>query len=93
MELRGKAISYSSYKHKERNTKEKYLIDSITEMENNLKENNMKNLENLKIQLNDIRQEKLKVHIIRSRAQHTDKGEKPTKYFCGLEQHNSINQT
>ena len=57
MEFWGKAISYSSYKHKERNKKEKYLIDSITEMENNLKENNMKNLENLKIQLNDIRQE------------------------------------
>ena len=78
MELRGKAISNSSYKHKERNKKEKYLIDSITEMENNSKENNMKNLENLKIQLNDIRQEKLKAHIIRSRAQHIDKGEKPT---------------
>ena len=62
-------------------------------MENNLKENNMKNLENLKIQLNDIRQEKLKIHIIRSRAQHIDKGEKPTKYFCGLEHHNSINKT
>ena len=93
MELWGKAISYSIYKHKERNKKEKYLIDSITEMENNLKENKMKNLENLKIQLNDIRQEKLKGHIIRSRAQHIDKGEKPTKYFCGLEQHNSINKT
>ena len=93
MEFWGKAISYSSYKHKERNKKEKYLIDSITEMENNLKENNMKNLENLKIQLNDIRQEKLKGHIIRSRVQHIDKGEKPTKYFCGLEQHNSINKT
>ena len=93
MELWGKAISYSIYKHKERNKKRKYLIDSITEMENNLKENNMKNLENLKIQLNDIRQEKLKGHIIRSRAQHIDKGEKPTKYFCGLEQHNFINKT
>ena len=61
-------------------------------MENNLKENNMKNLENLKIQLNDIRQEKLKGHIIRSIAKHIDKGEKPTKYFCGLEQYTSINK-
>ena len=46
MELRGKAISYSSYKHKERNKKEKYLIDSITEMKNNLKVNNIKILKN-----------------------------------------------
>ena len=45
MELRGKAISYSSYKHKERN-KKKYLIDSITEMKNNLKVNNIKLLKN-----------------------------------------------
>ena len=58
-----------------------------------MKENNIKNLENLKIQLNDIRQEKLKGHIIiRSRAQHINKGEKPTKYFCGLEQQNSLNK-
>ena len=87
MELRDKAILYSSNKYKERNK------NSITEMENNLNENNMKNLENLKIELNDIRQEKLKGHFIRSIAQHIDKGENPTKYFCGLEQHNSINKT
>ena len=53
----------------------------------------MKTLEHLKIQLNDIRQEKLKGHIIRSRASHIDKVEKPTKYFCGLEHHNYINKT
>ena len=75
MELRGRAISYSSYKHKERSKKDNYLTDSITEMENNLKENNKKNHENLKIQLNDIRQEKLKGHIFRSRSQHIDKVE------------------
>ena len=62
-------------------------------MENNLKENNRKNLENFKIHLNDIRQEKLKGHIIRSRAQHIDKREKSTKYFCGLEHHNFITKT
>ena len=62
-------------------------------MKNNLNVNNMKNLEKLKIQLNDIRQEKLKIHVIRSRAQHIDKGENPTKYLCGLEHHNSINKT
>ena len=62
-------------------------------MKNNLKENTMKNLEHLKIQLNGIRHEKLKGHIIRSRASHIDKGLKPTKYFCGLEHQNYINKT
>ena len=40
-------ISYSSYKHKEKNKKEQYLLESITEMKYNLEENNFKNLENL----------------------------------------------
>ena len=93
MELRDKAISYSSYKHKERNKTEKELIERITLIENNLQENNFESLEKLKSQLNEIRQEKLKGHAIRSRAKHIDKGEKPTKYFCGLEQHNYVSKT
>ena len=93
MELRGKAISYSSYKHKERNKTEKELIERITLMETNLQESNLESLEKLKSQLNEIRQEKLKGHAIRSRAKHIDKGEKPTKYFCGLEQHNYVSKT
>ena len=93
MELRGISISYSSYKHKEQNKRENELIERITSLENNLDENNLENLESLRLQLNDIRQQKLKGHVIRARAKHNDKGEKPTKYFCGLEQHNYISKT
>lgn len=92
MEIRGKSISYSSYKQKDRHNKEKNLIESITKLEHNLEEEDTELLENLKSQLADLRQEKLKGHIIRSRAQHIDKGEKPTKYFCGLEQHNYVSK-
>ena len=53
MELRDKSISYSSYKHKERNKTER-----ITLMQNNLEANDLENLENLKAQFNEIRQEK-----------------------------------
>ena len=28
--------------------------------------------------------------MIRSKAQYIDQGEKPTKYFCGLETHNYV---
>ena len=93
MELRGKSISFSSYKHKERNKTEQELTERITLLENNLEANDLESLENLKTQLNEIRQEKLKGHVIRLRAKHTDKGEKPNKYFCGLEQHNYISKT
>lgn len=38
-------------------------------------------------ELYDIRDEKLKGYMICSNAQYIDQGEKPTKYFCGLEKH------
>ena len=59
-------------------------------MENNLNENNFGELDVLKTELHDIRQEKIKGNLIRSRADYIDKGEIPTKYFCGLEKHNYI---
>ena len=46
-----------------------------------------------KTELFDIRQEKLKGHIIRSKSEYIDKGEKPTKFFCGLEKHNYVSKT
>ena len=90
MELRGQSISYASLKNKQRNNLEKDLINKITYLENNLNENNFGELDVLKTELPDIRQEKLKGNLIRSRAEYIDKGERPTKYFCGLEKHNYI---
>ena len=90
MELRGNSISFSSYKQKERNIKEQKLTEDIKVMESKLDEQNIEPLEILITELNNIRQGKLKGHIIRSRVQHIDQGEKPTKYFLGLEQHNYI---
>ena len=31
--------------------------------------------------------------MIRSRAEYIDKGERPTKYFCGLEKHNYVSKS
>ena len=87
MEIRGEAISYASFKNKQRNKRENKLIKQIEEIENNTVDNITEELENLKTELYDIRNEKLKGYIIRSKAQHIDQGEKPTKYFCGLEKH------
>ena len=50
-------------------------------MESKLDEQNIEPLEILKSEFINIRQEKLKGHIIRSRAKNIDQGEKPTKYF------------
>ena len=66
MELRGNSISFSSYKQKERNIKEQKLTEDIKVMESKLDEQNIEPLEILITELNNIRQEKLKGHIIRS---------------------------
>ena len=48
----------------------------------------MQFLENKKQDLENIRKEKIKGKIIRSRVQWIEEGGKPTKYFCGLESKN-----
>ena len=93
MELRGHSISYASFKNKQRTNLEKNLINTITYLENDLNETNFGELDVLKTDLQDIRQEKLKGNLIRSRAEYIDKGERPTKDFCGLEKHNYISKT
>ena len=55
-----------------------------------LNTNNMEQLETMKTELFELRQEKLKGHIIRSKSEYIDKGEKPTKLFCGLEKNRII---
>ena len=93
MELRGQSISYACFKNKQRNTKEKELICEIADLENNINNENIEKIDTLKMELLDLRQEKLKGQIIRSKVQYIDKGEKPTKYFFGLEKHNYITKT
>ena len=88
MEIRGESISYASFKNKQINKRENILIKQIEELENSTDDRNIEHLENLKTELYDIRNDKLKGFMIGSKAQYIDQGEKPTKYFCGLEKHN-----
>ena len=43
-------------------------------------------------ELYDIRNDKLKGYMIRSKAQYIDQGEKPKKYFCALEKHHYVSK-
>ena len=43
--------------------------------------------------MENLREEKLQGHIIRSRAQWIEQGEKPSRYFCKLESRNFLNKT
>ena len=82
LEIRGKTISFASYIKK---IKEQRFRDL---QEKNVTENSIENLETKKHELESLRNEKMKGKLVRSRAQWVDEGEKPTKYFCGLESKN-----
>ena len=51
------------------------------------------NLVTLKEELEEIRKEKMKGVIIRTKARWIEDGEKPSKYFCALEKRNYVNKT
>ena len=59
-------------------------------MENNINLQNIQKLEELKSSLEKLRKIKMQGAFIRSRAQIVSEDERPTKYFCNLENHNFL---
>ena len=101
MQIRGKTISYSCFKKKLINNRERKLIEEINileedgekEEEEGREENNINDrLTEKKEELIEIRRKKLEGLMVRSRAIWVDQGEKPTKYFCNLENRNYISK-
>ena len=76
---------FKLYKRNERDKIERDLLKDIDTLECNVNQASMQFLENKKQDLENIRKEKIKGKIIRSRVQWIEEGGKPTKYFCGLE--------
>ena len=68
MEIRDKTISYSSYKRKERDKIERDLLKDIDTLEYNVNQASIQLLENKKQDLENIRKEKIKGKIIRSKV-------------------------
>ena len=92
MEIRGQTISFSSYKKNQNDRNEKLLAEKIFKLKQNLSADKMEELENLKLELTELRQIKVKGAVIRSRATNLLEGEKPTKYFCSLETHKYLSK-
>ena len=88
MEIRGKSISYASFKKKENTNRENELIKIINNLEQNLEPENVEALESLQEELKQIRKIKMQGYLLRSRANIIEYDEKPTKFFCSLESHN-----
>ena len=77
MEIRGKTISYATYKKREKVRLENKLVSEIRKIEENLdSDNQFEILEEKKGELRILRQDKVRGQYIRSRTQWAEEGEK-----------------
>ena len=95
MEIRGKTISYSSHKQKTEREKEKNLNEKLSTIEKNnpISEEDTTKIEEIRNELEQLRKKKIEGILVRSRANWINEGEKPTHYFCNLENRNFVNKT
>ena len=96
-QLRGKIIKFSKKQKRQETEAEETLVISIknlqSEVDSDINNIDKKNsLRDLSLQLENLREKKIKGTIIRSRASLTDNWEKPSKYFLNLEKRNHVNK-
>ena len=94
MEVRKVTMTYASRKKRDRDKREGNIISEINKIESNLASSdvNLNLLSNLKKELENIRMDKVKGLILRTKVKWLEEGEKPTKFFATLEKRNYINK-
>ncbi len=99
MKVRGKSISFSSFIKKSKSNKIKELDSKIYELENdirrnfqNISESQLADLSKYKSEMEQIKEEEIRGIQIRNRIKWYEEGEKPTSYFCHLENRNYVNK-
>ena len=95
LRIRGESIKFSSFLKKERNKTENQLINDIEQLEQLSLDNNayLDLLSDKKAELEKIREYKVRGEQVRSRIQWLNQGEKPTQFFCNLENRNFTDKT
>ena len=89
LRLRGETLKFATFEKKKKNLQEQNLLRDIADLENNISgQFNSNLLDDKKSELELLRKQKLKGHSIRSRMQWLHEGEKPTAFFCKLENKN-----
>ena len=90
--IRETSTKYSKAKRKEKRQKEEKLQQSLALIEEQLGENNteenLKKYEKIKLDLNELYEEKVQGHIIRSRIAWSEEYEKSSSFFFNLEKRN-----
>ena len=93
MEIRGKTISFSTHKKRNELYTEHELEKEIKKIEENVTDSALENLENLKTQLQELRNKRIEGIAVRSRIRWINEGEKVSKYFCNLENRNFLDKS
>ncbi|CAG2184682.1 unnamed protein product [Mytilus edulis] len=89
--IRGKTISYSSFKKKQRSREEAELESQLNNLNNNENINDKREeITRIELQLRSLRESRIKGAIMRAKAKWQIEGERSTKYFCNLEKRNYI---
>ena len=84
MEIRGKSISYGSFRKKVKNERELEIQSKIKLLEENLSQSNLDEYYLLRNEVEQLQKEKMKGSIIRSRVKWNIDGEKQTRFFVAL---------
>ena len=93
LRIRGEIIKFSTTRKKLSIQLEKTLLNDIETLEASESQSNTDLLEDKKKELEEIRNNKLKGNMVRSRLQWLHEAEKPSKFFCNLENKNFIEKT
>ena len=92
--IRAKTIQFATEVKKRKDSIEQNLINEIDKAEKaESSAQSLEHIESLKNELEILREAKLKGHMIRSRLQWLHSGEKPSRFFCSLEQRHFIDKT
>ena len=92
LEVRTMTVSFASKNKKQEN---EYFTNLEKEIELLEQENKIENFDIIKekeLELKNLREKKLIGSLIRSRARWVEQGEKPTNYFCHLENRNFVSK-
>ena len=93
--IRGETIKFVTYLKKKNNKEDKRLSDDIELLESiqDPTGTNSKLLEDKRLKLQKLRENKVKGQMVRAHLQWLDQGEKPTTFFCKLETKNYVDKT
>ena len=90
--IRGKTISYATYKKLTQNEREKKIYDKLAQLYQTF-DSNKDEINQLSTELTQIREDRIKGILLRAKVRWKVEGEKSTRYFCNLEKRHYSEKT